>query len=62
MNRLFAALEGTKARLALPESSLAEFEAAYTMRFIAAVSGMSEDELRALEKDLNALPAERDAV
>lgn len=62
LNRLFAALEGTKARLALPESSLAEFEAAYTMRFIAAVSGMSEDELRALEKDLNALPAERDAV
>lgn len=53
LRRLFGVLDGMLSRLSLPAASAAEFEAAYTMRFLAAISGMSEDALLALEKDLN---------
>ena len=59
---LFAALDGMPALLSLPEHSKAEFEKAYPMRFLAAVSGMSEPALLDLEERLSRIPSRPEAA
>lgn len=60
LKELFGIMDGMPARLHLPERSAAEFEEAYTMRFLTSLSGMSEDALLALDKELGLIPAVRD--